>query len=149
MRPTLSCALTLMLAISAPTVFAQAVSGEASRATPSATPSAAPSTSADTATPMPKQGARALNPSDFTSVRSAHDTCETAIALEAADHMSGVEKQYDWLRANHPNHQMVQQEMIDCGGKPTDAMIMANPTDKTYIFVLFDLSGYFGKGMGL
>ena len=80
-----------------------------------------------------------------TTAVAAHDTCETAVALQADDHMAGVAKEYVWLRENYPDFRPAKQSLIQCDGKPTDAFELEDAQGNT-VKVLFDLSGYWGKG---
>ncbi len=76
----------------------------------------------------------------------SHSTCETAVVLSAPSHMEGIQKEYEWLRANHPTARLEEQALITCKGKPTDSFTLVDATGAT-IVVLFDLSGYWGKGI--
>lgn len=82
------------------------------------------------------------------AVQKPHSACETAVVLSAPTHLEGVQKEYQWLKANHPNARIEEQSLIDCKGKPTDSFTLTDHTGQK-IVVLFDLSGYWGKGMGL
>lgn len=76
---------------------------------------------------------------------ASHATCETAISLTAPSHMEGIEKEYEWLKANHPNARIEQQTLIECKGKPTDSFTLRDINGNSVV-VMFDLSAYWGKG---
>lgn len=76
---------------------------------------------------------------------ASHATCETALALTAPSHMEGIEKEYAWLKANHPNARIEEQALIECKGKPTDSFTLRDTNGGTVV-VMFDLSAYWGKG---
>ena len=75
-------------------------------------------------------------------------TCQTAIRLSAASHMEGVGKEYDYVRQNYPRYEILGQQLIDCAGKPTDVFVLQKAGEPK-IKIFFDLSQYWGKGMGL
>ena len=76
----------------------------------------------------------------------AHDTCETAISFDAPSHTEGVKKEYEWVRANLPDYVFAQQKLIQCDTGPADVLALVNPKTNQYLFVVFDLSKFWGKG---
>lgn len=75
-------------------------------------------------------------------------SCQSAVRLTAVSHMEGVGKEYDYLRHNYPQYKILGQQLVDCEGKPTDVFVLQDSAG-IKIKVFFDLSQYWGKGMGL
>ena len=83
---------------------------------------------------------------EYSKLDSGHETCQTAVSFDAPSETDGVAKEYEWIKANYPSYHLVEQKLIDCQGKPTDAMAIADGNKRTFTYVLFDLSKFFGKG---
>lgn len=90
----------------------------------------------------------AFSGSSFSQNQPAHDSCKTAISLDAPSHAEGVNQEYVYLKAHYPQYQVMQQALIQCGNKPTDMFALQDAQGQK-IEVYFDLSKYWGKGMGL
>jgi hypothetical protein len=85
-------------------------------------------------------------PGEPVRVAYAHDTCETAVSFDAPSHTEGVRKEYIWVKNNLPEHRVVQQKLIQCDAGPADVLVLFNEKANQYLFVVFDLSRFWGKG---
>lgn len=79
---------------------------------------------------------------------AAHDTCPTAIALEAPSHSEGVKAEYVWLRTHYGDHKILGQQLGQCANQPIDRFELRAPDGRTVV-VLFNLANYWGRGLDL
>ena len=71
-------------------------------------------------------------------------TAQSAVVISAADHVSGVDAEYDWIRVNLPGAKLESQSLVH-GAKMYDMFEVVLPSgEKRNVF--FDISSFFGKG---
>ena len=73
---------------------------------------------------------------------------ETAIVVNARDEISGVRSEYDYIRARYPGYHFMSQALAPHGGKTYDIMTFKSADGKKHV-LYFDISKYFGRGLGL
>jgi hypothetical protein len=73
---------------------------------------------------------------------------ETAIVVNARDEISGVRSEYDYIRARYPGYRFISQALAPHGGKTYDIMTFKSADGKKHV-LYFDISKYFGRGLGL
>jgi hypothetical protein len=75
-------------------------------------------------------------------------SCQTRIAIRGAgDEETGVDAEYDWLRAKYAGATFRQQALIECDGHPVDRLDITTAKGKD-VAIYFDISDFFGKTAG-
>jgi hypothetical protein len=73
----------------------------------------------------------------------AGSSYNTAIVVPAANEISGVKYEHDYIRSHYPGSKLLSQTLEQHGGKPYDIMIFKTSDGKTRT-LYFDISRYFG-----
>lgn len=72
------------------------------------------------------------------------NSVENAVIIKAPNELAGVRGEYDWIRKNHPDWQLVEQSVLNAGGKVYDKMDFQTP-DGRPVTLFFDITDFFGK----
>ena len=69
---------------------------------------------------------------------------ENALIIKAPNELAGVRGEYDWIRKNHPDWQLLEQSVLNAGGKVYDKMDFQTP-DGRPVILYFDITDFAGK----
>ncbi len=69
---------------------------------------------------------------------------ERAVIIKAPDNVAGIRAEYDWIKKNHPDWQLIKQSVLNTGGKMYDRMDFRTP-DGRRATLYFDITDFFGK----
>jgi hypothetical protein len=69
---------------------------------------------------------------------------ENAAIIKAPNELAGVRGEYDWIRKNHPDWQLLEQSALNAGGRVYDKMNFQTP-DGRRVILYFDITDFFGK----
>ena len=68
---------------------------------------------------------------------------QDGLSYETAVVVNSVEEEYDWLEANYPGFELIEQGVYLHEGKPYDVVAIF-PQDGAEISIHFDISGFYG-----
>lgn len=76
-------------------------------------------------------------------------SCETRVLVRgAANDQDGVAAEYEWLRRKYPGYTAKGQTLMECDKHPTDQLAITTAEGRE-LTIHFDISDFFGKGLGL
>jgi len=81
-------------------------------------------------------------PSPPTAARGL--SCDSAIVIDAANEHEGINREYAWIRENYPGAKRESQDLLQCNGKPADAIHIVTANGQK-VTLYFDISGWLGK----
>ena len=71
-----------------------------------------------------------------------------AIVVHARGELSGVPAEYAYIRARYPGYRFIMQQLVFHGRRSYDLMTFKSADGKKHL-LYFDITEYFGKGLGL
>jgi hypothetical protein len=74
---------------------------------------------------------------------------DKAVLIQGAGSSAeGVPAEYRWIAQHYPGAKRVRQALKSFGGKPQDEITIKTAAGEEKV-LYFDISGFFGKGLGL
>lgn len=67
-----------------------------------------------------------------------------AVVIKAPTSVAGIRAEYDWIRTNHPDLQLVRQSVLKAGDKIYDRMDFQT-LDSRRVTLYFDVTDFYGK----
>jgi hypothetical protein len=74
--------------------------------------------------------------------------CARRVVIKGGDSQTGIAAEYAWLAAHYPGSKRRGQTLDECDGKQADRLDITTAEGKQ-VSIYFDITDFFGKGLGL